>query len=118
MVLRNTFDIYKLLALTFLFFFCVLHWLVKKRGDYLVSRGSREWADHAKIMVLGNIMIGISFIISYAFYTQFTSKENQNDSKRAHLGLLDREPERKDDQMGKIYVVIGFEVSPSMLIEN
>ena len=68
MVLRNTFDIYKLLALTFLFFFYVLHWLVKKRGDYLVSRGSREWLEHLKMATLANSMIVFSFIVSYAFY--------------------------------------------------
>ena len=76
MVLRNTFDIYKLLSLVFLFFFLILNWLTKKRGDYLISRGSSDWYEHGKIMLLGNILIFISFIISYAFYTQFTAEEN------------------------------------------
>lgn len=75
-MLRNTFDIYKLLGLSFLFFFCVIHWLVNKRSDYLVSRGSRDWLEHFKIMLLNNILIFISFIISYSFYTQFSTEEN------------------------------------------
>ena len=41
-VLRNTFDIYKMVGILVLFLFCILHWLLNKRSDYLVSRGSRE----------------------------------------------------------------------------
>lgn len=124
MVLRNTFDIYKLLSLVFLFFFLILNWLTKKRGDYLISRGSRDYYEHAKIMLLGNILIFISFIISYAFYTQFTAEENQEVTKdgSAAFGILDPfdmadmiEGNRngksapREEKMGKIYVVIGFE---------
>lgn len=99
-VLRNTFDVYKLLALTFLFFYCCLHWLIKKRGDYLISRGSREWREHFKIMALSQVMIVLSFVISYAFYTQFTADANQGG-----------DGDKPDERMGKIYVIIGFEVS-------
>lgn len=99
-VLRNTFDVYKLLALTFLFFYCCLHWLIKKRGDYLISRGSREWREHFKIMALSCAMIFVSFVISYAFYNQFSNEEN-----------LNADGERTEERMGKIYVIIGFEVS-------
>ena len=95
-VLRNTFDIYKMLGLAILFCFCILHWLVNKRSDYLISRGSRDWADHGKIMLLRNRLIIISFIVSYAFYTQFTAEGRGEDG---------------DEKMGKIYVIIGFEVS-------
>jgi hypothetical protein len=93
-VLRNTFDIYKMLGLAILFCFCILHWLVNKRSDYLISRGSRDWLEHAKIMLLRNVLIVISFIVSYAFYAQFTA-----DTKGAN----------GDEKMGKIYVIIGFE---------
>ena len=93
-VLRNTFDIYKMLGLAILFFFCIIHWLVNKRADYLISRGSRDGKEHFKIMLLGNIMVCITFVISYVFYKQFTLEEKDEDKK-----------------MGKVYVIIGFEVS-------
>ena len=100
-MLRNTFDIYKMLGLAILFCFCILHWLVNKRSDYLISRGSRDWVEHAKIMLLRNVLIVISFIVSYAFYAQFTADTKGADG---------------DEKMGKIYVIIGFEVSaPSSL---
>ena len=92
-VLRNTFDIYKMLGLVVLFFFCVNYWLVKKRSDYLISRGSRDWHQHLKIMLLGNILIFICFVVSYAFSKQFIEDTNV------------------DGGLGKIYVIIGFEVS-------
>ena len=75
-VLRNTFDIYKMLGLSFLFSFCIVHWLVNKRSDFLVSRGSRDYQEHLKIMILSNILIVISFIISYSFYQQFSVEDN------------------------------------------
>ena len=87
MVLRNTFDIYKLLSLTFLFCFLLLHWLVNKRADYLVSRGSRDWYEHGKIMALMCIMNVISFVISYTFYMQFTNQESPKNEN--NMGLLD-----------------------------
>ena len=90
--MRNTFDIYKMLGLAILFFFCIIHWLVNKRSDYLISRGSRDRMEHIKIMVLGNIMVFICFVVSYVFYKQFTSDN------------LDGE-----ESIGKIYVIIGFE---------
>ena len=93
-VLRNTFDIYKMLGLAILFFFCIIHWLVNKRADYLISRGSRDGNEHFKIMLLGNIRVFITFVISYVFYKQFTLEEKDEDKK-----------------MGKVYVIIGFEVS-------
>ena len=75
-VLRNTFDIYKMLGLSFLLSFCIVHWLVNKRSDFLVSRGSRDYQEHLKIMILSNILIVISFIISYSFYQQFSVEDN------------------------------------------
>jgi hypothetical protein len=89
-VLRNTFDIYKMLGLAILFFFFVVHWLVNKRADYMISRGSRELRDHLKIMLLGQIMVFICFVVSYLFYKQFAQ-------------------DGEDEKMGKIYVIIGFE---------
>ena len=44
-------------------------------------------------------MVFVSFIISYAFYTQFTLAESPNDDEQ---------------QIGKVYVIIGFEVSNIM----
>lgn len=93
-MLRNTFDIYKMLGLAILFFFCVIHWLVNKRSDYLVSRGSRDWMEHFKIMLLGNILVFICFVVSYVFYKQFTIDDQEG-----------------EERIGKIYVIIGFEVS-------
>lgn len=81
-----------MLSLAILFFFCIIHWLVNKRGDYLISRGSREPVDHFKIMVLGNIMVFICFVVSYVFYKQFTADGDDD-----------------EERMGKIYVIIGFE---------
>jgi hypothetical protein len=81
-----------MLGLAILFFFCIIHWLVNKRSDYLISRGSRDRSEHTKIMILGNILVFICFIISYVFYKQFTNEEEDEDKK-----------------MGKVYVIIGFE---------
>ena len=39
-------------------------------------------------------MVFICFVISYVFYKQFTNEEEDEDKK-----------------MGKVYVIIGFEVS-------
>lgn len=41
-VLRNTFDIYKMGSIIILFMFCILHWLINKRTDYIISRGATE----------------------------------------------------------------------------
>ena len=89
LILRSTFDIYKFISLTILFFFWVLHWLVYKRSDYLISRGSRGRLEHFKLIVLYNILIVIDFIISYIFYDKFS--------------LVGQ-------KMNEIYVIIGFEV--------
>ena len=77
-VLRNTFDIYKIVSLLFLFLFCTISWLAKKRGDFLVSRGCREWSEHFKIIVLQAILITLSFCVSLLFYREFSSPNNSN----------------------------------------
>lgn len=41
-VLRNTFDLYKMASMVVLFMFCILYWLISKRTDYMVSRGARD----------------------------------------------------------------------------
>jgi len=81
-----------MLGLAILFFFCIIHWLVNKRSDYLISRGSRDRKEHLRIMLLGNILVFVTFVISYVFYKQFTLEEQDEDKK-----------------MGKVYVIIGFE---------
>ena len=83
-VLRNSFDIYKMIGLAILFFVCIIHWLVNKRSDYLISRASREWKDHAKIMILGNILNLINFFVSYSFIMQF-SKASNDDEKIGNI---------------------------------
>eukprot|EP00347_Sterkiella_histriomuscorum_P024413 403331202 len=88
LILRSTFDIYKFLSLSILFSFWVLHWLIYKRSDYLISRGSRGRAEHAKLMVLYNFLIVIDFLISFTFYEKFLMK---------------------GERMNEIYVIIGFE---------
>tara|TARA_B110000285_G_C15118539_1_gene615615 strand:- start:1209 stop:1382 length:174 start_codon:yes stop_codon:yes gene_type:complete len=49
-------------------------------------------------MLLGNILVFVTFVISYVFYKQFTLEEQDEDKK-----------------MGKVYVIIGFEVSGFIL---
>ena len=45
-------------------------------------------------MLLGNILIFICFVVSYVFYKQFTIDDHEG-----------------EERIGKIYVIIGFEVS-------
>lgn len=71
LILRSTFDLYKFLSLAVLFGQWIIHWLVYKRSDYLVSRGSRGIKDHARLLVLYVILIFADFIIAYAFYDRF-----------------------------------------------
>ena len=89
LILKSTFDVYKFLSLAVLFGFWVIHWLVYKRSDYLVSRGSRGVKDHARLVALYTILIGIDFTITYAFYERF---------------------QIAGEKMNEIYVIIGFEV--------
>ncbi len=89
LILRSNFDVYKFISLAILFFFWVLHWLVYKRSDYLISRGSRGKGEHAKLIVLYGILIMIDFTISYIFYDKFKATE---------------------EKMNEVYVIIGFEV--------
>ena len=90
LILRSTFDLYKFLSLAVLFGYWIIHWLVYKRSDYLVSRGSRGIKDHARLLVLYVILIFADFIIGYAFYERFQTG---------------------GEKMNEIYVIIGFEVS-------
>ena len=89
LILKSTFDVYKFLSLAVLFAFWVIHWLVYKRSDYLVSRGSRTVKDHLRLLVLYSILITIDFTITYAFYERFQTA---------------------GEKMNEIYVIIGFEV--------
>ena len=79
-----------------MFFFWVLHWLVYKRSDYLVSRGSRGKLEHFKLLFLYCILIGYDFTISFIFYDKFSSESLSNS---------------ENDKMNEIYVIIGFEVT-------
>ncbi len=92
LILRSTFDLYKFLSLAVLFGYWIIHWLVYKRSDYLVSRGSRGVKDHARLLVLYVILIIADFIIGYAFYERFQTGS---------------------EKMNEIYVIIGFEVTES-----
>jgi len=96
LVLKSTFDIYKFLSLAVLFGFWVIHWLVYKRSDYLVSRGSRTPRDHLRLLVLYALLIAIDFTIAYAFYERFMLA---------------------GEKMNEIYVIIGFEVSTPVTID-
>lgn len=71
LILRSTFDVYKFLSLAVLFGYWIIHWLVYKRSDYLVSRGSRGVKDHLRLLILYVILIVADFIIAYAFYERF-----------------------------------------------
>ena len=73
LILRSTFDVYKFISLAILFFFWILHWLVYKRSDYLISRGSRGKSEHFKLMILYFVLILVDFTVSYAFYEKFTN---------------------------------------------
>ena len=53
-----------------------------------------------KIMVLGNILIFICFVVSYAFSKTFIEDTNV------------------DGGLGKIYVIIGFEVSIGLIFSS
>ena len=88
-MLRSTFDIYKFISLSIVFFFWVLHWLVYKRSDYLVSRGSRGKMEHFKLLLLYCLLICFDFTISFIFYDKFRMES---------------------EKMNEIYVIIGFEV--------
>ena len=90
LILRSTFDVYKFLSLAVLFGFWVIHWLVYKRCDYLISRGSRGVKDHLRLLVLYAILIVIDFVIAFAFYERFQTA---------------------GEKMNEIYVIIGFEVT-------
>ena len=89
LILKSTFDVYKFLSLAVLFGFWVIHWLVYKRSDYLISRGSRGVRDHTRLIVLYGLLVGIDFTIAYAFYERFQTTA---------------------EKMNEIYVIIGFEV--------
>jgi hypothetical protein len=69
-ILRNTFDIYKMMCLLMLFMMCILHWLINKRADYILSRGSNETGPHLKILVISKLFTFVCFLISYRFYKE------------------------------------------------
>lgn len=71
LILRSTFDVYKFLSLAVLFGFWVIHWLVYKRSDWLVSRGSRGVRDHLRLLALYAGLIGLDFVLAFAFYERF-----------------------------------------------
>ena len=95
LILRSTFDVYKFLSLAVLFGFWVMHWLVYKRSDYLVSRGSRGFKDHIRLLILYGVFIATDFTIAYAFYERFQTA---------------------GEKMNEIYVIIGFEVRASLCL--
>lgn len=66
-VLRNTFDLYKMASMVVLFMFCILYWLINKRTDYIVSRGARDLNQHVKMVLLTHSFLLVCFIVSYRF---------------------------------------------------
>jgi hypothetical protein len=66
----------------------MIHWLVFKRSDYLISRGSRGAIEHAKILVLFFILISADLLISFFFNKKF---------------------DLESETMNEIYVIVGFE---------
>lgn len=97
LILKSTFDVYKFVSLAVLFGFWIIHWLVYKRSDYLISRGSRGVKDHARLLALYGILIGIDFVITYAFYERF---------------------QMAGEKMNEIYVIIGFEVRTRVITND
>ena len=71
LVLRNTFDIFKMAMVMILSMVWILFWLITKRADYLVSRGTLELIPHTKIVCLLLSIATITFIISYVFLNLF-----------------------------------------------
>jgi len=72
-----------------------MHWLVYKRSDYLISRGSRGKSEHVKLLILYAILVIIDFLISFTFYEKFL---------------------HKGERMNELYVIIGFEVSKDLYL--
>ncbi len=61
-----------MIGLFLLFMFLIINWLVNKRSDFLISRGSRDKMEHFKIILLSNILVLISFTVSYILYKYIT----------------------------------------------
>ena len=93
LTLRNTFDIYKIISMLLLFMFWTLYWLVHKRSDFLISRESRAWSEHFRIMILLHLLILLSFTISYLFFKHYLTDQYISGP----------------NALCKVYVIIGFE---------
>lgn len=90
LILRSTLDIYKFLSLAVIFAFWIIHWLVYKRSEYLISRGSRSVREHFRLIIFYSLLIVVDLIVANSFYEQFYIT---------------------GEKMNEIYVIIGFEVS-------
>lgn len=96
LVLRNTFDVYRMLSMIILFGFCILQWLVNKRSEFIVSRGTREVAPHLKMLLLSSVLTTVCFVVSYVFYKEFINDQEVFETTG-------------EERLGKVYVIIGFE---------
>ncbi len=59
--------------------FWILFWLITKRADYLVSRGTFELVPHGKIVWLFWSIGTTTFLISYIFLNLFESENFSTD---------------------------------------
>ena len=71
LALRNNFDVIKISMMVVLGIFWNLFWLTSKRAEHLVSRNSREFLPHLKIMFISGLIIILSFIVSFNFLNQY-----------------------------------------------
>lgn len=89
-VLRNTLDIYKLMTLTFVLFFWVIHWLISKRTKGLVGEENRNTMNHCKLLFLFACLILVDGLCTGIFALQYY---------------------KYGRKISDIYIMIGFEVS-------
>ncbi len=89
-VLRNSFDIYKMMSLMIILWIWMLHWLLAKRTKGLVGEENRDMSTHGRLLALYSFIILVDGLITYIFSFQFL---------------------KNDKQFDDIYLMIGFEVS-------
>lgn len=67
-VLRNSIDIYKMMALLVVLSIWMLHWLLAKRTKGLVGEESRDWTTHGRLISLYGMVITFDLITAYIFF--------------------------------------------------
>jgi len=48
-----------------------LFWLTSKRAEHLISRNSREFLPHLKIIFISGLLITLSLIVSFNFLNKY-----------------------------------------------